>query len=306
MAKGPVLIFSRSAAARNLRLWLFRLGRAGVLIGIVLLIHSQSRWLASQHRTTISLAHARKFFPSADHVRLRDPSRGLHYVTDSRDNTLGVLLTTSPETDDIIGYSGPNNLLIALGTNGVVAGVELLASGDTRQHVQMILRDPQFLRSFIGWKPGETPPKIAAVAGATLTSYAIAESLQKRLVGAAASMRFPEPLTLDEARAIFTNTVSLAAEGRRWRALDSAGATLGFLARTSPEADNISGYRGPTEALVALAPDGRTITAVRLRKSYDTESYVNQVRNDRDFLNMFIGQKIDSLAEHDYRHEKIE
>ncbi len=306
MPQTGVPIFTPAAALRNLRLWLLRFWRAGALIAIVFLIHSQSRWLAAHHRTDISLSRAKKFFPAADQVRLRDPARGLHYVTDSRQNILGILLTTSPDTDDIIGYSGPNNLLIALGTNGVVAGVELLNSGDTREHVKMILRDPEFMRSFIGWKPGEAPPKIAAVAGATLTSYAIAESLQKRLVGAAASMRFPEPITLNEARDLFTNTVSLTAEGRRLRALDSSGATLGFLARTSPEADNISGYRGPTEALVALAPDGQTITAVHLRKSYDTESYVNQVRGDQQFLNMFIGQKIDSLARHDYRHEKIE
>src|SRR4051812_22238922 len=259
---------------RKMRLWSLRLARAGVLVGIVLLIHSQARWLASHHRATISLAQAKKFFPAADRVRLRDPARGLHYVTDSRGNTLGVLLTTSPETDDIIGYSGPNNLLIALGTNGVIAGVELLNSGDTRKHVEMIMRDPEFLRSFIGWKPGETPPKISAVAGATLTSYAVAESLQKRLVGAAASLRFPEPITLEEAKGLLTNAVSLSVEGRRWRALDSAGATVGFLVRTSPEADNISGYRGPTEALVSLAPDGQAISGVRLRKSYDTESYV--------------------------------
>jgi NosR/NirI family nitrous oxide reductase transcriptional regulator len=306
MAETSVPILTPAAALRTVRLWLLRLWRAGVLVAIIFLIHSQSRWLAAHHRTTISLARAQKFFPTADHVRLRDPARGLHYVTDARDNILGVLLTTSPETDDIIGYSGPNNILIALGTNGVVAGVELLKSGDTREHVKMILRDPEFIRSFIGWKPGETPPRIAAVAGATLTSYAIAESLQKRLVGASASMRFPEPITLEEARQILTNTISLASEGRRWRALDANRATIGFLARTSPEADNISGYRGPTEALVALAPDGQTITAVRLRKSYDTESYVNQVRGDQQFLNMFVGQKIDLLAAHDYRHEKIE
>ncbi|HEV8544211.1 MAG TPA: FAD:protein FMN transferase [Verrucomicrobiae bacterium] len=299
-------ISSRSAVVRDLRLWLLRLWRAGILIGIVLLIHSQARWLAAHHRTTISLAKAKKFFPAAYRVRLRDPARGLHYVSDSRDNTLGVLLMTSPETDDIIGYSGPDNLLIALGTDGVVAGVELLGSGDTKKHVQMVMRDPEFLRSFIGWKPGEKPPLIAAVSGATLTSYAIAESLQKRLVGAAASLRFPEPVTLEEAKELFTNAVSMASEGRRWRVLDSNRGTLGFLGRTSPEADNISGYRGPTEALVALAPDAQTITGVRLRKSYDTESYVNQVRSDQEFSRMFVGQKIDSLASHDYRRERIE
>lgn len=130
--------------------------------------------------------------------------------------------------------------------------------------------------------------------------------MQRRLVGAAASLRFPDPVTLAEAKGLFTNAVAIVGQGRRWRALDSAQATLGFLARTSPEADNIAGYRGPTEALVALAPDGQTITGVRLRKSYDTDSYVSQVRTDQEFFRMFIGQKIDSLANHDYKRERIE
>lgn len=239
-------------------------------------------------------------------IRLHDPERGLHYVSDLHGGTLGVLLTTSPQTDDIIGYSGPNNLLIALGTNGVVAGVELLRSGDTRKHVELILRDPDFLRSFIGWKPGEGQLKVSGVSGATLTSYAIAESIQTRLAGAAASLRFPEPVTIDDARKLFTNAASLKIEQRRWRVLDSSGTTAGFLARTSPEADNVSGYRGPTEALVGLASDGRTVTGVRLRKSYDTDSYVSQVASDERFMKMFIGKTIDDLAKANFRRERIE
>src|SRR4051794_19078699 len=104
MAKVSVPMPPPFSTRRNIRLWLLRVWRAGVLIGLVLLIQSQSRWLAAHHRVTISLSHAKKFFPGADRVRLRDPARGLHYVTDSRGNTLGVLLTTSPETDEIIGY----------------------------------------------------------------------------------------------------------------------------------------------------------------------------------------------------------
>ena len=34
-------------------------------------------------------------------------------------------------TDDLIGYSGPNNLLIALNERGAIVGLELLRSGDT-------------------------------------------------------------------------------------------------------------------------------------------------------------------------------
>jgi Na+-translocating ferredoxin:NAD+ oxidoreductase RnfG subunit len=195
---------------------------------------------------------------------------------DSRGDTIGCLLTTAPHTDNIIGYSGPNNLLIALDARGAIAGLELLSSGDTDEHVRQVKREPNFLRRYVGWKPSEqTAPKIEAVSGATLTSYAIAEAIQQRLAGAAPSLRFPDPVTLEEVRTLFTNAVRLLPDQSRLRVLDASGRLLGFAVRTSPQADNVSGYRGPSECLVALAPDRRTILGVQVRKTYDTDSYVD-------------------------------
>jgi len=175
---------------------LLRAYRAGVLLSLIVLAHEQARWLEAQRDASISLRLARQFFPAANRVQLRD-ERGLHFVTDARGDTIGCLLTTSPETDAIIGYSGPNNVLIALDSRGVIAGIELLRSGDTAEHVQRVKGHPGFLRAFIGWKPSEAPPpKVEGVSGATLTSFAIAESIEQRLAGAAPSLRFPEPLTL--------------------------------------------------------------------------------------------------------------
>src|SRR6266542_4137107 len=184
---------------------LLRVYRAGVMLVIVILVHQQARWRDTQRGSSISLRQARTFFPAANRVQLRDAERGLHFVTDTRGDTIGCLLTTSPQTDNIIGYSGPNNLLIALDSRGAITGLELLHSGDTEEHVQKVKHDPGFLRSFIGWKPGETPPKIQGVSGATLTSFAIAESIQQRLAGAAPSLRFPEPVTFEEVRLLFGN-----------------------------------------------------------------------------------------------------
>ena len=168
-------------------------------------------------------------------------------------------------------------------------------------------RDPGFLRRFVGWKPSDGPaPPVQAVSGATLTSYAIAESVQQRLSGRAPSLRFPEPLSLAEVQAVFTNATRLTAERSRWRVADRTGRTLGYVIQTSPQADNVSGYRGPTDCLVALGGDGRTITAVRLRKSYDTESVVDQVRRAEKFLKLFVGRQVDELAALEFPKEKIE
>src|SRR5438046_1819248 len=79
-------------------------------------------------------------------------------------------------------------------------------------------------------------------------------------------------------RFVFSNATRVIPDRSRLRVLDASGRLLGFAVRTSPQADNISGYRGPTECLVALGPDGRTITGVRVRRSYDTDSYVDQIR----------------------------
>ena len=287
--------------------WLLRAYRLSIVIGLVWLVHWQARWFATRAGASISIRQARRFFPAAAKVQLRDPARGLYFVTDNRGDTVGCLLTTSPATDQIIGYSGPNNLLIALDSHGAIAGLELLHSGDTPEHVARVKRDAGFLRSFIGWKPNETPPpKISAVSGATLTSFAIAESIEQRLAGTVPSLRFPAPITLEEVRTVFTNAASVEPDRARLRVLDPAGRVLGFATRTSPQSDNISGYRGPTDCLVALAPDGKTITAIQIRKSYDTDSYVDVVRRDPRYLKRFVGRTIDEIAGLDDKNQKIE
>jgi NosR/NirI family nitrous oxide reductase transcriptional regulator len=287
--------------------WLLRAFRAGMVVLVAVLVQEQARWFEAQRKPAISLRTARNYFSGANRVQLRDVERGLHYVTDTRGDTIGCLLTTSPFTDGIIGYSGPNNLLIALDTTGKVVGLEFISSGDTPEHVAKVKGDPSFLRRFIGWNPGqEAAPKIEGVSGATLTSLAVAESIQQRLGSAAPSLRFPEPVALSEVQTLFTNATRITQDRTRLRALDSSGRLLGWVLRTSPQADNVSGYRGPSECLVGLAPDGRTITAIHVRRSYDTDAYVDQIRRAEAFWKRFIGHSIEELAAFEFPKEKIE
>lgn len=286
--------------------WL-QIYRLAVVVAMAVLVHHQAQWVEAQRAGTISLRIARDFFSQAHRVQWRDPERGLHYVLDAHGDTIGCLLTTSPQTDDIIGYSGPNDLLIALDQRGAVVGVQLRRSGDTPEHVAQVKADGDFWRTLQGWQPAEGPPPVArAVSGATLTSLAIVEAVQQRLAGAAPSLRFPEPVTLAEIQTLFTNGHHLVAEPVRWRVLDATNRLLGFALRTSPQADNVGGYRGPTECLVAVGPDGRTILDLRIRRSYDTDSYVDQIRVDRTFLRSFIGRTLDDLAALDFRAAKVE
>ncbi len=218
----------------------------------------------------------------------------------------GSILTTSPQTDDIIGYTGPNNLRIALDPAGKIAGVELLTSGDTPTHVAEVQKADSFWKTFIGWTPGK---KIEAVGGSTLTSLAMAEAVARRVAGRANSLRFPEPLTLDEVRVMFPKAATFSAEQKRpgWYAVrDASGSVIGFAVRTSPLSDNVRGYAGPTESLAAVTPDGRNVTAMRLRKSYDTPEYVARVRDDADALSALAKRTVAEWAALDFRKAGIE
>ena len=90
------------------------------------------------------------------------------------------------------------------------------------------------------------------------------------------------------------------------RVFDSSGALLGFVLRTSPQADNISGYQGPTECLVGLDVNRRTVTGFRLRKSYETPDYFEQVREAGSVQRFMLNRSIEELAELQYPRRNLE
>lgn len=69
---------------------------------------------------------------------------------------------------------------------------------------------------------------------------------------------------------------------------DKAGDRVGWAARTLPAAQDIAGYRGPTEAVLVLDPK-EVIVAVEVLSSYDTEEHVEEVRSSQVFMDQFIG-----------------
>ena len=111
---------------------------------------------------------------------------------------LGYVVQTSPASDAIIGYSGPTNTLIALDTQHRILGLEILRCGDTPDHLQAVLADRRFLKSFDGlsWQEAAARGKVDGVSGATLTSLAIVEGIVRRLGGTPHSYRFPDPVTV--------------------------------------------------------------------------------------------------------------
>lgn len=307
--------------ASRVETWGVRLYRL-VLIGCAAwLIHVADRVPVVQDQPTaldenspllpaVELGDARRLFPDAVLLGPIDPGNHRHAALNEMGETLGFVLRTAPETDDLIGYAGPSDLLIGLSATGDVVKVLLNDSADTVSHVDAIRADREFWKQFIGWQPGSEPfPPIDAVSGSTLTSLAMAEGVQRRLTGAATSLRFPEVVTLAEVQQFFPAAVSLKSDMPRsgWsQAIDAVGEVMGYVVRTSPATDNVIGYQGPTECLFSVSPDQQTILAVRIRKSFETPDYVKRIERDTAFFELLAGRTIADYRELDFQAAGIE
>ena len=235
-------------------------------------------------RVDVDLETARILFPEARHRgRFHPALKASLWRDESR--ALGYVLRTSPDSDEIIGYAGPNDVLVALDPAGRVVDVVLLRSRDTNDHVEAVRASDGFWRSFEGWIPGAGHDlDIDAVSGSTLTSLAIAEAVEARLSGRVRSLRFPEPLRLEEARELFPEATSLEPVDGELEVRDAGRQLLGYALVSSPHGDGAVGYRGPTEAFIGLRPDRSGLVGIRVRGSYDTPGYVERVRRGEAFL----------------------
>lgn len=303
--------YSSAKAPRWLRMgWLGigpRLYRVLVLAAVAWLVHVGS--LGTLPPDEISLADARLFFPMAARLADGDKRLGGQTVVDANSRALGLVLTTSPHTDHVIGYAGPSNLLIALDLKQTVLGVRLLSSGDTQAHVDQVQISAPFWRQFAGRRRDKAVSPIEGVSGSTLTSLAMAEAIERRLGGPITSLRFPEPVTLSEVQSLFPQAAAFEADPTRtgWqRVLDQRSNLLGFAVRTSPSTDSGHGYRGPTEMLIGVAADGKALQGLIIRKSYDTPDYVARVRDDDDFIRLLISLSVDEWATMDFGRAGIE
>jgi NosR/NirI family transcriptional regulator, nitrous oxide reductase regulator len=286
------------------RLFSLRLYRLTILAAAVLLIRNESG--SNRGERLLSVEQVKDFFPNAASL---DATREPAVVKDADGGTLGFAATTAPASNDVIGYSGPTHSLLALDAGGAITGLRILKSGDTPDHLAEVIRDRSFFAQFRGLKMGDQLKKVHAVSGATLTSLAIAEGVLKRLGQESESLRFPEPITLEEVRSLEPGAVSLRpAKGFRggFEVLDTNGVRLAVATRTSPVADAIVGYKGPTDVLMLLTPDAKSLRSIRVRKSFETKRYLGYVTGDDYFMHLFDGKSVTQLSQLDFEKEKIE
>lgn len=287
------------------RAWWLRIYRGAILAGIVLMIHRGASPLDPDAAMGVSLEAVRAYFPSAVGIGGRLEEHGGHFVLDAARNQLGFVVATSPDSDDIIGYSGPNNVLVAFGADGKVLGISLLSSGDTEEHVAEVLADQRFMGAFDGksWGEVQAIERVDGVSGATLTSLAIAEGIIRRVAGTAPSLRFPRPLDLADALRIFPAAIRLDSSGE---VIGEGGVSLGRLLSSAPHSDSLVGYAGPSEILVGVTGAHDEIVGIAIRDSYDTEPYVGYVRDEVGFIEMFNGKTLAEMARFDLDENEVE
>ncbi|WP_442506924.1 FMN-binding protein [Novipirellula sp. SH528] len=295
----------------QIRRLVVHLARLAVFVSIIALIHLQYA-RSSAHVTAIadlSVDQVASLFPTAASLTGVASDDGRMAVSDADGQSLGYVVQTSPESDHIIGFSGPTNVLIGFDDRDHVVGISILSSEDTRDHLLEVERSERFMSSLDGKSRDEIGHVgvVDAVSGATLTSLAIQESIIHRLGGEVGSLRFPTPLSRDDVKLLFPDADRIepdAVHGALW-SVDSGGNRIGQVLRTSPAADNVVGYQGPTETLIGLDRDG-AVVGIAVGKSYDNEPYVGYVREDTYFRSTFDAMKLQGLAEVDLYEMRVE
>ncbi len=259
----------------------------------------------------LDVGRVRDFFPQAASLSTRDAASGMQTVKDESSITLGFVTQTAPESDDIIGYSGSTNTLIALDARRRIIGLRVLHSGDTSDHLAEVVRDQKFRSQFKDKSSADLAQlKVDGVSGATLTSSAIAEGVLRRMgKSATTSLRFPEAITLAEVQKLEPHAATMrpskTIEGGN-DVLNAAGERIALVTRTAPIADGVVGYKGPSDMLMLWDNAGEKLRALALRKSYDTQEYVDDVTRDPSYLKLFDGMTRQSIAQIDYAKAGIE
>lgn len=174
------------ARLRRIGLQLYRLA---LLVAMAWIIRAHAVHLRVSGLTPLTVDEIRAVLPKAADLRDDPSDRSGVFVHDAQGDQIGYAVRTAPISDSIIGYRGTTDSLIVLDPGLRVLGVRIRSSQDTREHVGDVKGDPYYLKKTWLNKPwdkvaGISPEKagIEGVAGATMTSMAVAEAVQKRLL----------------------------------------------------------------------------------------------------------------------------
>ena len=121
-------------------------------------------------------------YPDAASILLSAESEVRWQVFDPGNHPLGYVLRASPVADNNVGYQGPTDLLMAVDVNNLVTGIAVVESYDNEPYVGWVREDQYFRSRFSGRSiqalAALESEDVEGVSGATMTSQAVARSLQ--------------------------------------------------------------------------------------------------------------------------------
>ena len=104
------------------------------------------------------------------------------------------------------------------------------------------------------------------------------------------------PVAIETVQSVLPEADTLAGSGGETIVLDADGRRIGSAWSTSPVADDIIGFSGPSQAVFIFDAGGQVVDA-RLVRSGDTAEHVAAVRNDERFWSAFRGRTMDRLLD---------
>ena len=169
---------------------------------IVWLIRGHYLWLRVDAGAPIGVEEVAAFLPLTHDLELDAAGRlGVHAL-DASGRRIGYAVRTMPMCK-ILGYSGYTDTLVVLDANLKVVGAKIRSTEDNKTHVEDIIYDRQFLKTWNGMVWDDVAAMdiekagIEGVSGATETSLAIAESIAQRLRLGSAQLVPPPPMRVN-------------------------------------------------------------------------------------------------------------
>jgi hypothetical protein len=136
----------------------------------------------------ITTSEVREFLPEAHRLRVDSGPRGGLFVLDEQGTEIGYAVRTMPYSREVVGYSGPTDVLAVFDAEDKGAGIAIRHSYDTPSHVEDVKLDYLFMERWNGreWDAiaeisDFNEAEIYSVSGATRTSEAVMQSITHRL-----------------------------------------------------------------------------------------------------------------------------
>ena len=289
---------------------LFRFIALATIVGLIHKSHQEFLSKLNDKGQPIELPDVQKVLPQAVALNSEDDNPAEVHAYDEQEKRIGLITQTSPQGDSAIGFSGSTNLMVIWDEEDQVSSVSIRTSGDTVDHVDAILEKPDFFKQFEGKTREDLAElgNIEAVSGATLTSMAIVDAIALRFGGEKKVGRFPNPIQLEEVIKYFKTASELVPSTTHPSLVevhDNNGTVLGKVGRTSPYSDQIIGYQGPVDTLLAFDQNS-SLQGMRIRSSFENQPYADYPNDDAYFESLFTGKTIAELADMNLTEEEVE